>query len=520
MPARIRCPSCWFTAVPLLYACAALQLVSCLAGEGLGGAASDAAAPTAGAATLAAAQGGPAGAGPAGTTLGAGSTAGTAADGNMPMRLRVAPADMAIYAIYTPIFSSAGTLNAIKPSLSRLADMGFTTLYLMPLMPQGKATGTHPAFGSPYCVADHFGIDPQLGSADDLKQLVAQAHAVGLQVIVDQVLNHTSWDNPLVVTHPEYYVHTDSNVHDPNTVAQAFSYGDVAQFDYKAEGTGLQAYVADMVAWWVQTYGIDGFRFDMADNPAGDNRMIPAAFWQTLARRLRTLDANVVLLGEQEDPALALAPFNLDYGWLLQTSLVQAAKGQGVARLASNWQQQKDGYPAQMLHVTLLQDWDLDLDLNVYGGTDGTLAAAAFNFTIDGVPMLFAGEEVGNERSGLNTHQRIDWDGPNAARFTPFYSALVSLPRGHAALRTGATQWLSAPSDAGVASFTRTGATEQFFVAINFSDSARTTRLSGPAAAGWREVTPPGAAHGVPHPTPPDVQLGPWDFAVFCRSLP
>ncbi len=45
-------------------------------------------------------------------------------------------------------------------------------------------------------------------------------------------------------------------------------------------------------------------------------------------------------------------------------------------------------------------------DLTLYGACTDTMAAATFNFTIDGVPMIFNGEEVGNDNSGDNTHTK------------------------------------------------------------------------------------------------------------------
>jgi fructose-1,6-bisphosphatase II len=63
--------------------------------------------------------------------------------------------------------------------------------------------------------------------------------------------------------------------------------------------------------------------------------------------------------------------------------------------LQDAWLYQASGWPTGMKHMTLLQNWDLDEDLRLYGGTSNTMAAATFNFTMDGVPMLFNGEHVG-----------------------------------------------------------------------------------------------------------------------------
>src|SRR6185369_15769880 len=111
--------------------------------------------------------------------------------------------DGVIYEIYPRAFSQQGTFNAITARLDELKELGVTILWLMPNHPIGqeKKKGT---IGSPYAVRDYYGINPDYGTADDLKRLVREAHARGLKVIIDIVANHTSWDSVLM-KHPEFY---------------------------------------------------------------------------------------------------------------------------------------------------------------------------------------------------------------------------------------------------------------------------------------------------------------------------
>lgn len=143
--------------------------------------------------------------------------------------------------------------------------------------------------------------------------------------------------------------------------------------------------------------------------------------------------------------------------------------------------------------------------------------------------MLFAGEEVGNDRGGYNTHTPINWGTPLASRFSAFYKSLGTLRRGHEALRRGNTVWLKSGGEAGLIAFLRKGESEEILVAINFSRSftgnlSLSTKSSlfqkdKLSTGGWTEVTPPGAAHAIPHSAPPTIKLGPWDFALFCRGI-
>ncbi|RYZ63683.1 MAG: hypothetical protein EOP08_10485, partial [Proteobacteria bacterium] len=308
-----------------------------------------------------------------------------------------------IYGVNTEIFSQAGNFAGVTAALPRIKKLGANVLYVMPIHPQGQPTGGHPAFGSPYAAKDHNAINPKYGNATDFKALVTTAHGLGLRVILDVALNHTSWDNPLITQHPEYYVHTDGNLSNPNSIATAFNFNDVAQLDYTRQ-TGLQPYMLGMLKNWVSGYGVDGFRFDMADNPSGPNRRVPASFWSQVGSTLKSVKSDVLLLGEQQNPALAQAPFALDYGWYMRDMLGKAFGGASASGVVTAQKSQTSGYPAGMLHMNLLQTWDYDQPTKLFGGAAGAMAAATVNFTLNGTPLVYNGEEVANNNSSVNSH--------------------------------------------------------------------------------------------------------------------
>lgn len=429
-------------------------------------------------------------------------------------------ADEMIYNIYVPIFSSAGNLSAVTQDLPRIAEMGFSTILLMPIHPIGAPTGRHPAVGSPYAVADFYAIEPTLGRLSDFASLVNLAHVLGLKVIMDVVLNHTAWNHPFVNQRPTWYVHSDKKTKKSDSIAQAFWFEDVAQLDFKS-GTAVVEFVATMLVWWIKNYQVDGFRFDTVDNPYGDNRMIPASAWEFIGKSVKVVNPGAILLGECTNPDLSLKPFNMDYtNYSLQPAIVSATRSHDARNLPNVINELKRNHPSGMLHCSIMQTWDMDLDLRMYGGPDQTLAAAVFNFSIEGVPMLFAGEEVGNDRGGVNTHSLINWNGPFASRFQAFYRSLGTLRRHRSALRRGTTTWLKVSgAGIGLIAFIRTYQSQQCLMAINFSTSSIHGNIQGVSDSGWIEVTPPGAAYATVHPKPPSVQLGPWDFALSVRTL-
>ena len=433
-----------------------------------------------------------------------------------------------IYSVYPSIFSSAGNLAAVTTALPRIHDLGFNVLSLMPVTPVGQATDTHVTYQSPYCVSDYYAINPAYGAASDLDALIAAAHQLGMYVILDEEINETSWDNALITAHPEYYVHSDLNPYNAGSIEDAFQLADVAQLDYSSSGT--QAYITAMLEYWLATYPLDGFRFLTSDVPQSDPT-IPATFWRGLRTALEGVNPRVVMWADEEDASLANAPFELDYGWLLRggqpgqdgglPGLQEVATGASATELQQAWQEQTTGYTG-VLHTTILQTWDFGEDIEVYGGVPSTMAAATFNFTINGVPMLWNGEEVGNDESGADTHALIDWDGPNAPAFTALYKSLLALRNGSTALQQGAVAWVASVTSVTstapdhLASYTRSDATGTFLVLINFSNGPLSgTVESPPSANGWTDVSPAGSPGGVAHVSPPDVSLAPYDFAVF-----
>jgi cyclomaltodextrinase / maltogenic alpha-amylase / neopullulanase len=428
-----------------------------------------------------------------------------------------------IYSVYPAIFSAAGNLEGVTAQLPRIHDLGFNVLSVMPVTPIGQATAQHQTFNSPYCVHDFYGLNAAYGTPLDLTALVQAAHQLGIYVILDEELNQTSWDNELITEHPEYYVHSDKDPSNVASIEEAFTLADVAQLDYQTiPETGVQTYMTTMLEYWLTTYDIDGFRFLTADVPQG-SPMIPATFWQGLRPALEAVKPNILMWADEEDPALAGAPFELDYGWVLRggqvgqtggAGLQQVANGADATELQQAWQAQVTGY-AGVRHTTLLQNWDLDEDLKVYGGVANTMAAATFNFTIDGVPMLWNGEEVANDASGPDTHTLIDWNAPNAATFTALYKSLLALRNAHTALQQGAVTWVTNNAPDQVVSYARSDSSGTLLVVINFSEAAVKGTVTPPAANGWTDLSPTGSPGGTTHVAPPNLSLQPYDFEVF-----
>ncbi len=96
-----------------------------------------------------------------------------------------------IYEIFPRQFSAKGDFNGVTAQLDRLKELGVTILWLMPVHPIGQEKKKG-AVGSPYAVKDYYAVNPDYGTKEDLKRLIAETHRRGMKIIIDIVPNHTA----------------------------------------------------------------------------------------------------------------------------------------------------------------------------------------------------------------------------------------------------------------------------------------------------------------------------------------
>jgi alpha-glucosidase len=114
--------------------------------------------------------------------------------GMPPRKVRDWWRDAVVYQIYPRSFSDSdgdglGDIPGIRARLPYLHDLGVDAVWLSPFYPS-------PLLDGGYDVADPRDVDPRLGTVDDMRALVAEAHELGLRVFVDVVPNHFSWEHP------------------------------------------------------------------------------------------------------------------------------------------------------------------------------------------------------------------------------------------------------------------------------------------------------------------------------------
>jgi cyclomaltodextrinase len=428
--------------------------------------------------------------------------------------------DGVIYEIYPRAFSQQGNFNGITARLDDLKALGVTILWLMPIHPIGqeKKKGT---IGSPYAVRDYYGINPDYGTKEDFKKLIAEAHQRGMKVIIDIVANHTSWDSVLM-KHPEFYKRDAKG-----NITYPYDWFDIAALDYKSQE--LRRYMTDMLKYWVRDFDLDGFRCDVAGE-------VPTDFWENARTELEGIKPDIVMLAEAHKPELLVKAFDLDYSWPLHHAMTNALQGRGRAsEIRDAWEGEVKEWPRNSLHTRFSDNHDERRAIARFG-EPAALAASAMMFTLDGVPLLYNGMEVGDttESGAPALFEKLPVFWPIAERrpeFPRFYKQIMALRRSSNALRRGALDWLHNSDESRVVTYLRRTTDEEVLVAINFSNRPFFGSVETTGAAGYADITP-----DVGPPLPPDapapelsarkrivglpvLALDAWGFRIYRRPL-
>ena len=409
--------------------------------------------------------------------------------------------DAVIYQIFPRQYSATGDFNGITKDLDRLKTLGVDVLWLMPIHPIGEAKkkGT---VGSPYAVKDFYAINPDYGTAADLKRLVAESHRRGMKVIIDIVANHTAWDSVMMKT-PAFYTKNDKG----EIIPPVPDWADVADLNY--ENPELRKYMIEMLKFWVRDFDLDGFRCDVAG-------FVPTDFWETARTEVDKVKADTIWLAEWESPDLLTKAFDLDYSWAMHAALDKVMHGQAAAsEIRKVWEDQAAKFPKGALMMRFSDNHDERRAIARFG-EKGALAAQALVFTLDGVPLVYNGMEAGDTtESGapaLFEKRPIFWQfAERRPEFPKFYSGMIAVRKTSLALRRGDLTWLKNSDEARVLTFRRKSGSEEIVVAINMSSTpfAGTVEVPG----NFDEVTP--NATGLA--ALPSLSLEAYGFRIFQR---
>jgi alpha-amylase len=399
-------------------------------------------------------------------------------------------------------------------------DLGVTGVWLMPIAESPSYHG--------YDVTDYKAIEPDYGTADDLRAFVAAARERGIAVIVDLVLNHTSIDHSWFKDartpgseHDDWYVWSSDGVRFAGPGGQRVWHkdGDRWYYGYFWEGMPdlnvanpeVTAALDDVARFWLDDLGVDGFRLDAARHLIEDGKQLentPATFeWLAGFRnRLKADRPDSLILGEVYDATSMSSRYvregslDMTFDFGLAGATIGAIRSSDAASLRAAQQAVADSYPIGGL-ATFLANHDQNRVADQLGsGAAAEKLAAALLLTGQGVPFLYYGEEIG--MTGHKPDERIRtpmrWDGsepshgfssgtpwealsddpagtdvatesPDPTSLLSTYRSLIHLRANHPALALGDWTPVDA-SDPAVVANLRQAAGESVLVVANLGD--------------------------------------------------
>lgn len=370
-----------------------------------------------------------------------------------------------LYEVNLRQFTSEGTIEAFARHLPRIKQLGADIIWLMPINPIGilKRKGT---FGSPYAVADYRAIHPDYGTMDDFKMMQQRAHELGLKVIIDWVANHTAWDHHWITAHPNYYRHEEGEITAPINpeTNKLWGWEDVAELDFN--NPELRKAMIDALLFWVKEARVDGIRFDVA-------HQVPTEFWEEATELLYQENALFLLAESEMAEHLNTGSFIANYAWEYMHLMNEYAKGKAkLAEIDAYFA--KDQLRVQRgFHIYFTTNHDE----NAWAGTvferlgEGHLAFAVLAATIDGMPLIYGGQEAPiRKRLDFFEKDVIEW---GDYVYTKFYQTLFALKHRNSALWNGKyggrMTRLVTGQDATIFAFTRKKEKDQVLVIVNLS---------------------------------------------------
>ncbi len=413
--------------------------------------------------------------------------------------------DAIIYEVNIRQYTQEGTFNAFAEHLPRLKELGADILWLMPIHPIGEKNrkGT---LGSYYSVKDYKGVNPKFGTLEDFKNLVDRVHEMDMHLVLDWVANHTAWDHPWTEENPEWYLKNDEG----EIIAPVEDWADVAGLDY--DNKDMRAAMIDALEFWVTEANIDGYRCDVAG-------MVPVDFWEPAREALEQIKPVWMLAEDESKIELLENAFNANYGWEFHHIMNEVAQGnQNALQVAEYFHKIDSLYPKGSWPMQFTSNHDE----NSWNGTvyermgDAVKTMAALSFTVEGMPLIYSGQEVGLDKQlAFFEQDQIEW---KDSEMTAFYKTLTHLRKNNPALWNGEAggnmKMIKTNEDEAVFCFSRQKDNHTMVALFNLSDESLSAFTEGGPKGTFTEIMS-GESTTLPAN---GILLQPWDFRIYCDN--
>ncbi|KAA3658298.1 MAG: DUF3459 domain-containing protein [Chloroflexi bacterium] len=456
--------------------------------------------------------------------------------------------DAVFYEVFVRSFSDSdgdgvGDLNGLIEKLDYINDgdptttddLGATGIWLMPITVSPSYHG--------YDVVDYFQVDPAYGTNDDFKRLMEAAHARGIHVIVDFVMNHTSTEHPWFVASKDptsdkrdWYLWSDENPGFRGPWGQGVWHSDASGFyygvfwggmpDLNYENPEVTEAMFERVQFWMEEMDVDGFRLDaikhmIEDGSLQENTFATHDWLEEFYTFYKSIDPNAFTVGEAWTSTQQVVDYTGDevdvaFQFDLAEDILNGANAGIPAAFYKTQQDVYDSFPLNQ-YATFIANHDQNRVMSQLQGDEAKARlAASMLLTAPGVPFIYYGEEIGmiGVKPDEDIRLPMQWasNGPQVGftEGTPWrpaaddfpvrsvdrqdddpesllshYRALIHLRNEHEALRVGEWTQLEANSKR-LYTFLRHTENETILVMMNFNrNSVEAEDYSLEMAEGW-----------------------------------
>ena len=391
--------------------------------------------------------------------------------------------------------------NEIRASLEYIRDMGFNTIWFMPIMRNVSMS----QIGGGYSIIDFRTVDPKLGTNEDFKALVDRAHELGLRIVLDITINHVAPGHPWVQSlvdggdYPEF-IQTAPSPHNRGEDSRGASlpeqsssnglyrvydgFGDLANLNW--DNDDVQAEMLDILRFWLTEFDVDGFRFDAYWGPW--RRYGPDRFGLPVREIMRHVRPDAWALGEIEGVGENTEVYYADddngrsfaggldsgYDWTYSAYLRNPL-----------YYARTDDYRTRMTNYgfvpgpnarwfRFLENHDETRIQEIHrSNPDRVRPLTGLLLTGPGIPMIFQGQEVGyGAGNGDRRRLPVNWTTTGNDEWARWHRLWATARSRFPAFGTQEVTFLSAPTAA--MAFVRPLMDENALVLINFAGSAQT----------------------------------------------
>ena len=391
-----------------------------------------------------------------------------------------------------------GDFAGVTAKLDYLQDLGVNTIWLTPIVKniagvtvtdEGSEDVPYNAAYHGYWASDFTKLNPTMGTTEEFKTMISEAHKRGMRIMVDIVVNHAGYG-------------TESTFADMLR-DKSVSEGDIKSWqsglpDFATENADVRAKLVEWQTSWMRNYGVDYFRVDTVKH-------VDSTTWAALKNSTTEVNPSFKMIGEYYGAGYASNGSTLGSGQMdadldfdfndQATSFVSgnissvekflSARNSALNNAYMTGQflssHDEDGFKASLMNGKQYTEDE---------ATSAALVAATLQLTAKGIPVIYYGEEVG--LSGLNNYpyqtNRYDMDFSKATKDNvtyQHYKNLLSIRNAYTDVFARGSRTVVAGSDEeGYDVVSRSYGGTTLYVGMNIKDTAKEVKVPVSLAAG------------------------------------